>query len=170
MKTIVTGLAALGLGVLIGAGAMHQFGGPSEAQPPATDTYGTAAPVVDERIAIPLLPEERLHVRGEMLKFLNGVQAISDATLRQDRETIGDVAGSLRRGDGSGRSIRQKVPDGFREISRGLRRDFGTIADMADTASMPEIQRALTDSLSRCSACHGTYRAVTETPARGDQP
>lgn len=170
MKSIVIGLATLGLGALIGAVAMHQFGGPSQAQPPGPQASLSAGADFDERIAIALLPEERLHVRGEMLDFLRSVQAISDATLVEDRATIGEVAGALRRGDGSGRAIQQKVPEGFREISRGLRGDFGAIADMADTASMPEIQRALSDSLTRCAACHGTYHAVTETPEESAQP
>ena len=151
MKSIVFALVALGLGALIGAGAMHLRGPESGAQSPPVGTAVTT-PDFDERIAIALLPEERLHVRGEMLDFLRSVQAISDATLVEDRATISEVAGALRRDDGSGRAIQQKVPEGFREISRGLRGDFGAIADMAYTASMPEIQRALSDSLTRCAA------------------
>jgi len=175
MKLIPVALASLALGALIGASGVHLLVSDSLSDTPASGTPASDAPKAapsgfDGRIAIALLPEERLHVRGEMLDFLRGVQALSDATLSEDRDTIRDVARSLRRGDGSGRSIRQKVPDGFREISRGLRGDFAAIADMADTADMPEIQRALSDSLNRCAACHGTYHAVTEMPDEPAQP
>ncbi len=121
-----------------------------------------AAPGDDPRLAISLTPNERAHVRGEMLDLLNGVATISDAAMAGDRETITEAADALKRGDGSGAAIRQKVPEGFRLISRDLRQGFAEISDMAGTASMEDVQRATAETLHRCAACHGSYRVISQ--------
>ena len=114
------------------------------------------------RIIVSFTTDEREHISGEMLAFLQGAQVIGEASLAGDRETIRDVAGSLRRGEGdaTGAAIRAKAPEGFTRMSQMLRQDFGAISDMAMTAPMPEVQQALFDAMLKCSSCHGSYGVV----------
>ena len=140
------------LGLIIGAAGFAALDAPRGAG--ASD---------DPRHAIYLTPGERAHVRGEMLEFLNGVAIISDAAVAGDRETIAETADALRRGDGGGQTIRQKMPEGFRLISRDLRQGFAGISEMAATADMEDIQRATAETLHRCAACHGSYRVSPQS-------
>lgn len=140
------------LGLLIGAAGFAWL-----------DTGRIATPGEDPRLAIRLTPDERAHVRGEMLEFLNGVAVISDAAVAGDREAIAETADALKRGDGGGETIRQKVPEGFRLMSRDLRQGFAGISEMAATADMENIQRATAETLHRCAACHGSYRVIPQS-------
>ncbi len=121
-----------------------------------------ATPNLDERIAIYLNQDENAHVREEMLGFLSGLAEINEGILAEDRELIRQSADRLRVGDGSGRSMRQKAPEGFVQISRALRTDFGTIADTAMDAEFDELQALTSNTLYRCSACHSTYQVLPE--------
>jgi len=129
---------------------------------PTPEAQSEAIPSLDQRIAIYLNQDEQFHVRDEMLGFLNGLAEINEGILAEDRELIRQVADRLRVGDGSGRSIRQKAPEGFVQISRALRTDFGSIADTAMDADFDELQALTSSTLYRCSACHGTYRVIPE--------
>ena len=121
-----------------------------------------AEPNLDERIAVYLNQKENAHVREEMLGFLIGLAEINEGILTEDREHIRRSAEELRAGDGSGRSIRQKAPEGFVQFSRALRTDFGTIADTAMDADFDELQALTSNTLYRCSACHSTYQVLPE--------
>ena len=103
---------------------------------------------------------------SEMLGFLQGLQTISGAIADEDRETIRDAAGALRRGNGQGQAVQLKSPEGFRMIGRSLRQDFSAMSDMAMTADMDELQLLVSDAMGKCVACHGSYKAVeVEEPA-----
>ncbi len=182
MKNWIVLTICLGLGAAAGSAVTFALAGKAETQITSRDaqapTVGDAASTqldapsadrpertVDGRLAIYIGAEERAHVRTQMLGFLSGLQVLNAAALDEDRATIRSVALDLAQGEQSpvAASLRAKTPDGFRQISKALREDFGSIAKAADTAPMYEIQQLLSDTMSKCTACHGTY-AVTETP------
>ncbi|MEL6955669.1 MAG: hypothetical protein AAFO88_03415 [Pseudomonadota bacterium] len=149
----------LGVGVVAGIAATlawtHQG-----TQQLTTDTPETAY-FEDGRTPIAFTTEEREHIRSEMLAFLQGAQSISYGLAEQDRRLIGEAARELSPGAGDpiGASIRAKAPEGFVSLSRGLRRDFGELAVLSEFADFPDLQLHFSATVSRCVACHGTYRS-----------
>ncbi len=174
MRTVIGGGALLLMGAAIGHFIAGQL--ESRASRPAVEALAAepaegeaTGPWVEDaegarggRIVVSLTADEREHISGEMLAFLQGVQQIGEASLVGDRETIATVADGLRRDAGSaaGRSIQQKAPEGFTQMSRMLRQDFGAISDMAMTVPMPDVQQALFDTMVKCASCHGSYGVV----------
>ena len=158
-------LAAFGLiffGLLMGVGLMRYAATEKALQDHVAGTAPRPERTADGRIALYYTAADRAHISGEMLFFLQGVQTISAAVAEEDRETIRDTADSLRigQGRGQGQALQAKSPEGFRTIGRSLRQDFGAISDMAMTADMSEIQMTLGDAMTKCVACHGSYKAV----------
>ena len=159
MKQALAAFGWIFFGLIMGVGLMRFV----QTQSDLTDLAAeTARPerTADGRLALYFTAADRAHISEEMLAFLQGVQVIGAATLEDDRETIRDTAGALRMGNGQGQGVQAKSPDGFRQIGRSLRQDFGAIADMSMTAPMQDIQLTLSDAMTKCAACHGTYKAV----------
>ena len=146
-------------GLIMGVGLMRFISTNDDLTELAAETARPER-TADGRIALYYTAEDRTHISAEMLGFLQGLQTISGAVAEDDRETIRDAAGALRRGNGQGQAVQAKSPEGFRQIGRALRQDFGDIADMAETADMSDIQITLGNALAKCAACHGTYKAV----------
>lgn len=162
-------LLALIVGALLGASGLYLLSQPSgqtQVNVVSTPLEPLAEPndPLQQRVAITLTQSERNHVRMQMIAFLSGMSTISDATLQGDRETIRETADALSRADGSGQAIGRKAPEGFRQISRGLRQDFADMAEMSINADMAEIQLKQVEVLYRCSACHGSYRVEPAEP------
>lgn len=152
-------------GLIMGVGLMRFISTHQELDELATETARPER-TADGRIALYYTAEDRMHISAEMLGFLQGLQTISGAIAEEDRETIRDAAGALRRGNGQGQAVQLKSPEGFRVLGRSLRQDFGTMSDMAMTADMDELQLVVSDAMGKCVACHGSYKAVeVEDPA-----
>jgi hypothetical protein len=155
-------LAAFGwifFGLIMGVGLMRFVSTHEDLSELAAETARPER-TADGRLALYFTADDRAHVSVEMLGFLQGLQVIETAIAEEDRETLRDVAGSLRRGDGQGQAVQAKAPDGFRAIGRSMRQDFGAISDMAMTAEMDEVQLAVSGIMGKCAACHGSYKAV----------
>ena len=159
-----TSILLLGVGVL--AGALATLAWTKSAAPTAEPEMAEQAHIEDARTVIAFTTEERQHIRSEMLAFLQGVQSISYGLAEQDRILIGEAARELSRGAGDpiGASIRAKAPEGFVGLSRGLRSDFGDLAALSETADFAELQLQFSATMSRCVACHGTYRSTGDGP------
>jgi len=124
------------------------------------------APVEDGRMPIAFTTQEREHIRSEMIAFLKGAYVISYGLAEEDRTLIGEAASELSRGagDATGARIRAKAPEGFVSLSRGLRSDFGELAALSETADFSDLQLQFSATMSRCVACHGTYRSAGDKP------
>nr|WP_321361473.1 hypothetical protein [uncultured Hyphomonas sp.] len=152
-------------GLIMGVGLMRFMSTHEELDELAAETARPER-TADGRIALYYTAEDRMHLSAQMLGFLQGLQTISGAIAEEDRETIRDAAGALRRGNGQGQAVQLKSPEGFRVLGGSLRQDFGTMSDMAMTADMDELQLMVSDAMGKCVACHGTYKAVeAEDPA-----
>lgn len=143
-------------GLLMGVGLMRFMA----TQNDLSELSARPERVPDGRLALYFTADDRAHISGEMLGFLQGIQTISAAVAEEDRETIREAADALRVGNGQGQAVQMKAPDGFRTIGRSLRQEFGAIADMSMTAEMSEIELTLSDAMTRCMACHGSYKVV----------
>jgi hypothetical protein len=166
MAGIVKTSIILFVGAGIGAGAALMW---THSQPDIKSaiTIPAEARTSDGRLAIYLSPDEQDHISAEMLDFLRGVQTITYGFAEQDRALIGETAAHLSKGAGDpiGRSIRQKVPTSFRQLSQELRGEFGTLADMSANAPLNDLQYQFSNTTSRCAACHGSY-SVVETSSK----
>lgn len=157
------------IGALAGCGmtyAMMTGDRPMTAEPSTNTSDVASERTLDGRIAVSLKAEERAHVRGEMLAFLQGIQTATYAIAESDRPLLGETAVDLSKGAGdpTGQTIRQKVPPTFREMSQSVRREFGVLANMAEEASFPELQQQLSTVMNGCVACHGSYGVVEQVP------
>ncbi len=165
MKSALAIFGWIFFGLVMGVGLMRFMSTEADLTELAAETARPER-TADGRLALYYTADDRAHISGEMLGFLQGLQTISMAVAEEDRETIRDAAGALRRGGGQGQAVQQKSPEGFRMIGRSLRQDFGTISDMAMTADMDDLQLAVSDAMGKCAACHGSYKAVeVEDPA-----
>lgn len=165
MRTRHFTLPAFFAGAFFGAGAAWlalPYAASSQAAPTsnAPRDAALASPGGDGRITFAVTEEERAHIQAQMLAFLVDLQTLNMAVADEDRSLIREVAGAQanRRGqDGIGRSLRPKMPDGFRQINQSLRADFSALADVSDTATIGELQERLSFVMAQCVACHGTY-------------
>ncbi len=157
-----TGLLAAGaaIGSAVAYIVLHEPETPTSLQPAPASEEARPERTADGRIILYLDHGEQTHISAEMRAFLQGLQTLHEAALNEDRPLLKSTAESLRRGDGAGRTIQQKAPEGFRRIGQSLRQDFGVISDMAMTAPLPEIQQSLNETMYKCIACHGSYAAV----------
>nr|WP_321510202.1 hypothetical protein [uncultured Hyphomonas sp.] len=146
-------------GLIMGVGLMRFMSTNDDLSELAAETARPER-TADGRIALYYTADDRAHISTEMLGFLQGLQTISGAIADEDRETIRDAAGALRRGNGQGQAVQLKSPEGFRVLGRSLRQDFSDISDMAMTAEMDEIQLAVSSAMGKCVACHGSFKAV----------
>ena len=120
----------------------------------------------DGRLILYLDAADRAHISEEMRNFLAGVQALSEAMLEGDRPRIAETARGMGRKEAPTeiKAMILRQPPEFREFGQGMRGGFDDIADMAPTAAMPDIQRAVADNLHACSACHATFTARDASP------
>lgn len=164
MSKILSATGLLAAGAAIGSAVVYIVLNEPETQtaPQQALTSEDARPerADDGRVILYLNQQEQAHISVQMRAFLQGLQTLHEAALSEDRPLIKATAASLRRGDGTGRTIQQKAPDGFRRIGQSLRQDFSAISDMAMTAPLPEIQQSLNETMYKCIACHGSYAAV----------
>jgi len=160
MKSILSAFGLILFGLLMGVGVMRYASTEQALRRQVSETAPRPERATDGRLALYLTADERGHVSAEMLQFLQGVQTISAAVSDEDRETIQATADNLRRGNGQGMGVQMKAPDGFRQIGQSLRQEFGSIADMSLTSDMTDIQQSLSDAMTNCVACHGTYTVV----------
>ena len=160
MKNILSALGLVLFGIVLGIGGMRFAQTESALDELVEENTPRPERTADGRLALYYTADERAHISEEMLAFLQGVQTLNSAVVDGDRETIQVTADSLRRGNGQGRGVQMKSPEGFRRIGQSLRQDFGAIADMSMTASLPDIQEALGNAMTKCVACHGSYKAV----------
>ena len=83
-------------GLIMGVGLMRFMSTNDDLSELAAETARPER-TADGRIALYYTADDRAHISTEMLGFLQGLQTISGAIADEDRETIRDAAGALRR-------------------------------------------------------------------------
>jgi hypothetical protein len=131
-------------------------GSPPPAQPPPESKAGPP------RVVVPLTPEEREHVLGEMRDFLAALQGVTDGLARDDFGAAAAAARRVGAGSESGRmppAIARKLPPEFRQLAKATHDGFDVLA--ADAAARRDARHTLAQTsalMQRCNACHAAFR------------
>jgi hypothetical protein len=153
-KSFTLPVLIFGLGMTTGASAQEA---------PAN---GTAQ--ADERRAIVLQPGERAMILTEMRQFLAGVQAITEASTREDAKAIAAAARplGLKAAQEVPAPLRAKLPKDFKQFGFGVHSEFDQLA--ADAEALGDIRHSMTQLsgvLQKCVSCHAMFRLENE-PAK----
>jgi len=127
----------------------------------------------DDRQTLKLSDAQRSHVLEEMRALLSGTQNILTALSKDDMAAVVEHARPL------GMSMAHKaedhlkgvLPKEFMGLGMSLHQDFDQIASDAESKKDPKLTlRQLSDSMSKCVACHASYqiRTVTKPLDPGD--
>lgn len=129
---------------------------------------GQTVPGSDGRTAIILNPGEKNLVLEEMRNMLISVQGIVSGLSEEELPTVANASRA------SGSSMSQQVPPAlmtklpleFKQLGQSVHSGFDEITVAANQEETTEmILSRLSNQLSRCVACHATYRLQAETQA-----
>jgi len=128
--------------------------------PPASPLpESKAAP---QRVVVPLTPDEREQVLGEMRDFLVALQGVTDGLARDDFGAVAAAARKVGAGAEGGRmppAIAKKLPPEFRQLARATHEQFDALA--ADAVARRDARHTLAQAsalMQRCNACHAVYQ------------
>ncbi|MBL8497770.1 hypothetical protein ABF87_04490 [Nitrosomonas sp. JL21] len=125
----------------------------------------------DNRQTLILSEAQRDHVLEEMRALLSGTRNILMALSTDDMASVAQSArplglGMAHKAEDHFKSV---LPKEFMQLGMSLHQDFDQIAADAESRKDPKLTlRQLSDAMSKCVACHDTYRIGT-TPS-SEQP
>jgi len=124
--------------------------------------YGNAV-MVDKRMEISLLPEDRQLVLGEMRSLLAGLKGIIKGLSTEDFELVKKSA--IGNGMGMAQDINPaliaKLPMSFKAMGMGVHKSFDELATKIPGATSKEILKEVDVIMSSCVTCHSAYK-ITE--------
>lgn len=127
--------------------------------------HGNVEPHADGRTAVLLLPDERNLVLSEMRGLLEGVQAIVQASVAGDMQSVATTATSVGMIAAQGESpqLISKLPLEFKTLGLGTHADFDELAQLAGVTDDPlEVLSSLGKIMDKCVTCHAGYRLGIE--------
>ena len=120
----------------------------------------------DNRVKIVLTEPERAVIFGEMRYFLIGTQQIIAAIANDNMKKVSEVAETLgpkMMRNIAKKTIRPKLPLGFKKFGHSLHNNFDMIAQNAkDFGDSQLILKQLGAALEKCVACHAAYQITIE--------
>jgi hypothetical protein len=114
-----------------------------------------------QRAVVPLAPEEREHVLGEMRDFLVALQGVTDGLARDDFGAVAVAARKVGAGSEAGRmppAIAKKLPPEFRQLAKATHDGFDTLAVDASRRDARHSLAQASALMQRCNACHAAFR------------
>ena len=124
--------------------------------------YGNAV-MVDQRMEISLLPEERQLVLGEMRSLLVGLKGIIKGLSTDDFELVKESA--IGNGMGMAQDINPalmtKLPMSFKAMGMGVHKSFDELAAKIPGATRKEILKEVDVIMTSCVTCHSAFK-ITE--------
>jgi cytochrome c556 len=124
--------------------------------------YGNAV-MVDQRMEISLLPEERQLVLGEMRSLLAGLKGIIKGLSTDDFELVKESA--IGNGMGMAQDINPalmtKLPMSFKTMGMGVHKSFDELAAKIPGATRKEILKEVDVIMTSCVTCHSAFK-ITE--------
>lgn len=124
--------------------------------------YGNAV-MVDQRMEISLLPEERQLVLGEMRSLLAGLQGIIKGLSTDDFELVKKSA--IGNGMGMAQDVNPalmtKLPMSFKAMGMGVHKSFDALAAKIPGATGKEILKEVDVIMTSCVTCHSAFK-ITE--------
>lgn len=124
----------------------------------------------DDRQTLKLSEAQRSHVLEEMRALLSGTQNILAALSKDDMTAVAQHARPLGMGMAHKAEDHLKgvLPKEFMGLGMSLHQDFDQIASDAESKKDPKLTlRQLSDSMSKCAACHASYQIRTVTKPLG---
>ena len=130
--------------------------------PPPTSPAPPESRAAPQRAVVPLTPDERELVLGEMRDFLTALQGVTDGLARDDFSAVAAAARKVGAGSEAGRmppAIAKKLPPEFRQLAKATHDGFDVLA--ADAAARRDARHTLAQAsalMQRCNACHAAFR------------
>jgi len=117
-------------------------------------------PDLDNRISLSLTGEERTDFLAEMRAMLASIQGILQGIGENDRERIAEAArqSGNRMARGTPESVRDKLPQAFRDLGGPTHMMFEELAIRAETDEMDSLAGTAATILNQCLACHAMFR------------
>ena len=122
---------------------------------------GYTAPGDDGRTVIQLTKDEQTFVLSEMRGLLEAVRDITMALDDNDMNAVADavkdkgVDAMMRN---TPMTIMAKIPADFRGLGQEMHQGFDDIGAAAKAGDKAKVLSLLSEQLSRCVACHGSFR------------
>lgn len=118
------------------------------------------AEATDGRMDLGLTPEERVEFLAEMRQMLASVQGILQGIGTEDRNRIAAAArlSGNRMARATPDSVREKLPQSFRDIGGPTHLLFEELAVRAETDEMDSLARFTAELINQRVACHAAFR------------
>lgn len=123
--------------------------------------HGSTARGSDQRTAVVLATGERDLVLSEMRGLLTALHDVLDGFDRGDRQRIATASRAVGMASAADVNpvLMAKLPLPFKQLGMSVHRDMDALAQAADEGRpLPELQRMLTGTLSKCVACHAAWQ------------
>ena len=123
----------------------------------------------DKRQTLKLSEAQRGHIQEEMRALLSGIQSILAALSADDMVAVSQHASPLGMGlaHKAEEHLKSVLPKEFMQLGMSVHQDFDQIATDAESRKNPKLTlRQLSDSMTKCVACHATYQIHTASDPR----
>lgn len=114
----------------------------------------------DPRMDLGFTPGERAEFLAEMRQMLASIQGILQGIGTEDRGRIAEAArlSGNRMARATPESVREKLPQSFRDIGGPTHLLFEELAIRAETDEMDSLARFTAELMNQCVACHAAFR------------
>lgn len=114
----------------------------------------------DARIDLRFTPQERAEFLTEMRQMLASIQGIIGGIGAADRSRITEFAhlSGNRMARATPDSVREKLPQSFRDIGGPTHMLFEELAVRAETDEMDSLARFTAELMNQCVTCHAAFR------------
>ncbi len=123
--------------------------------------HGNTAMGTDGRTSILLSPGERDFILGEMRGLLSGTRDIMEGLDRGDLKAAAKAARSIGTAAAAdvNPTLMTKLPLDFKTLGMSVHGDMDKLAMAAESGKSPaELRAMLTSTMSKCVACHASWR------------
>lgn len=119
-----------------------------------------AADVHDQRIPLPMSPADKAEFLSEMRQMLASIQGVVMGIGTEDREMIKKAArySGNRMARATPDTVRDKLPEAFKEIGGPTHMMFEELVIRADTDDMDMLAEFTGELMQQCLTCHTMFR------------
>jgi hypothetical protein len=127
---------------------------------------GNTIPSQDDRTAILVTEDERTMILGEMRKFLETIQGVTEAAAAGDLKTVEELATEMGSTDvDMSPSLVGKLPIEFKTLGFATHDLFTDLGKTAKDGDVNAVLTELGDLMLNCTSCHAGHKFVIEGTA-----
>ena len=127
---------------------------------PTTDVCAEGSEMWDKRVSLGLTAAEKAEFLAEMRQMLVSIQGIIAGIANEDRELI--IKSARYSGNRMARatpdSVRNKLPQEFKEIGGPTHLMFKELVIRADSDDLESLTAFTAELIKQCTACHALYK------------